>query len=114
MKASIILATLLFIALISLLKVQSPNFTSSTGKALEKAILSVSCFILITFCLKPDLSTYLANSLGIGRGTDLILYIFGIFTFYSIVRLYKEIKILNSKVSTLIIELSLLTNRVKS
>lgn len=40
-----------------------------------QAILAVGGVILITFVIAPDLSTQVANFVGIGRGVDLILYL---------------------------------------
>ena len=44
------------------------------------------------FILYPDLSTHLANYIGVGRGADLILYIFIIFSLFHQVNIASRFK----------------------
>lgn len=55
-------------------------FVSLTGKtyftqAWKKVLLMFFMTAMVLFVLYPDLSTQIANILGIGRGADLLLYI---------------------------------------
>jgi hypothetical protein len=75
---------------------------------------SVRLFIIVFltagvfFVLLPELTTALANQLGIGRGADLLLYVFVIFTLYHFVyslaehnRLLKMVTLLSREIALL-------------
>jgi hypothetical protein len=64
-------------------------------------------FILIIFSLIPDLTTFLANYLGIGRGIDL-LFIVGILgAYYLLFRLYLNIENINQDINKLVTEIAI-------
>jgi small membrane protein len=48
----------------------------------DRLILFVLSICGVVLILNPGLSTWVANSVGIGRGTDLILYLFIIFSLF--------------------------------
>lgn len=63
-----------------------------------------SCFILVLISLIPDLTTFLAKYLGIGRGIDL-LFIVGILgAYYLLFRLYLKIENINQDINKLVTE----------
>ncbi len=50
----------------------------------------------------PDLSTYVARSIGIGRGTDLILYIFVILSLFNHVNLVSRIRTIERHLTVIV------------
>ena len=57
--------------------------------------------------LLPEYTTLIANLLGVGRGTDLILYFFGIFTVFALVVLYTRVNAQNLQITELIRHLAI-------
>ncbi len=63
-----------------------------------RTVLTDRIILLLLACggvvlvIHPDLSTRLANSIGIGRGTDLILYVFILFSLFYFVGISSELK----------------------
>ncbi len=55
-------------------------------------IIAIS-FVLIVgfFVLVPDFTTSIAQLLGVGRGTDLVFYLFALGTAFAIILLYSKI-----------------------
>src|SRR5260221_116515 len=53
------------------------------------AIALVGCAAVVI--LIPDLTTTIARFLGVGRGTDLIFYLFALGTVYAIILLYSKV-----------------------
>ena len=94
------------IGIISSLKVSSP-----TARSYEK--LSVLSLISVgsAMIIYPESTTYIANTLGIGRGTDLLLYMFIVATLYTSARIYLELKSLSLKISRLAIQIALISYR---
>jgi small membrane protein len=59
-------------------------------------ILAVSGIVLVLY---PDLSSKAANYIGIGRGTDLILYMFIIFMLFNYVSMVSRFKIIERQLT---------------
>ena len=63
-----------------------------------RTVLTDRIILLLLACgglvlvIYPDLSTRLANSIGIGRGTDLILYVFILFSLFYFVGISSDLK----------------------
>lgn len=57
--------------------------------------------------LKPDLTSNFANTLGIGRGVDAVLYISIVLLFYLLFRLHIFLEDIKREISSLIRELAL-------
>ena len=72
--------------------------------------------VFIIILLVPEISTRLADWLGIGRGVDLMLYIAITVVFYMVFRLYVKFEQLEQEVTTAVREVALrdLEDRVKS
>jgi small membrane protein len=66
-------------------------------------LLSVAWFSI----LLPDYTTVVANLLGVGRGADLILYLFGLFTVFSLIILYTHVRTLSLQMTALIRQLAI-------
>ena len=65
--------------------------------------------VLVAF---PDLSTRVANAVGIGRGADLVFYVFMLIVFAAIANLHLRLRAQNEVVTLLARELALATARV--
>jgi hypothetical protein len=55
----------------------------------------------VIFVLRPDASTRIAHFLGVGRGVDLMLYIFLIATVYALMQLYARVRTLDWQITQL-------------
>jgi len=56
----------------------------------------------IIFVLFPQLTTKIANKLGVGRGTDLILYVCIVFFLFVLIRMYARIRKLEQTVTKIV------------
>ena len=70
--------------------------------ALERMIYFILSLGGIAVILYPDMSTRLANHLGIGRGADLLLYIFIIFSLFHHVHIAARFKHLERQMTALV------------
>ncbi len=61
----------------------------------------------ILFVLAPDLSTDIARALGIGRGVDLVIYVFILAGLFYSITITSEIKRLNRQMTTLVRQIAL-------
>lgn len=58
---------------------------SQRVNAWKKIALVASMLVMIAVVIEPELLTYFANTIGVGRGTDLVLYVLSsVFIFYVI------------------------------
>jgi hypothetical protein len=72
----------------------------------------VSQFALgVLFVLKPDLSSQLARLVGIGRGTDLVLYLFIVFCYLSGLSILAKFRRLERQQTLLVRQLALAAAR---
>ncbi len=67
-------------------------------RLLGLSLLGVAWFAI----LLPDYTTRLANLLGVGRGADLIFYLFGLFTVFVFVILSTHTRTLSRQVTALV------------
>jgi len=67
-------------------------------RLLGLSLLGVAWFAI----LLPDYTTRLANLLGVGRGADLIFYLFGLFTLFVFVILSTHLRTLSRQITTLV------------
>lgn len=73
-------------------------------------LLFLSGIIGISF---PDLTVFIASQMGIGRGTDFVVYASIVLLFYLIFRLYSLVEDLRLQIVVLIREIAL-NNRIKT
>jgi len=66
-------------------------------------LLSIAWFSI----LLPEYTTVVANLLGVGRGADLILYVFGLFTVFALMILYTHVRLLSLQMTALIRQLAI-------
>lgn len=105
---------ILFVLILCLLGIaSSAKISSTTARSYEK--LGILALVLIGsgMTIFPEITTTVANSLGIGRGADLVFYLFMIFMIYVLARIYLELKLLSSKLSKLAIHLALSADKNK-
>lgn len=69
---------------------------STTADRLIYVVLSLVGLVFVAW---PDLSTRLAHTVGIGRGTDLVLYVFALFALFHFVTLESRLKSLEGKLT---------------
>ena len=73
----------------------------------ERLIYLLCALIGVILVIDPDLATHIANLLGIGRGTDLLFYLFIIVSLFYSASMNAEIKRLQRQVTTLARELAI-------
>ena len=75
-------AGLIIVSIVAIMKALSGRGTYAI-KAWKKLALVLLVVVMIVAILMPDLVTMVANIVGVGRGTDLLVYvIFAVFLFY--------------------------------
>lgn len=68
----------------------------------DRIIYLVLILAGITLALNPELSTRVANLIGIGRGTDLLLYTFVLFSLFHYVNMASHMKTLEQRLTVLV------------
>lgn len=64
-------------------------------------------FVGVVAVLFPDLVTRLANLLGVGRGTDLVLYAFVVAFLFAMVSIYQRLRDIEERYATLVRRMAL-------
>ena len=64
----------------------------SRGKGFNIFFLVVAALVSAVFVIRPDLTTKIARLLGVGRGTDFVVYISIMVFWYFIVQLFARIR----------------------
>jgi len=77
------------------------------NKTFYRLFLIVIAIIGVVFVLNPELTTKLANLVGVGRGTDLILYLCVIAFFLAFMVLYAKVRNLEAAQTELVRQLAL-------
>ena len=72
------------------------------NKRVEVLMFCVMGLAAIVFILFPDYATRIANMLGVGRGTDLLLYVLVLVFWMIFLRLYVRIRELETTLTQLI------------
>jgi small membrane protein len=73
-------------------------------KTLDLALLLVMITGAVVFILRPELTTRLAEKLGVGRGADLIFYLSILIFWFVILKLYARIRQLEKSFTQIIRE----------
>ena len=74
---------------------------------LDKLIAMLICFCALVSILFPDITMFFANLLGVGRGADLVFYLYIVASVFVFIALYSKIMNLNSAITTLSREMAL-------
>lgn len=98
MFLQIIITILVIIALSVVVKKKSQN-KLSVGQAATWVVMWL--IVLVVFWY-PESTSYLASSLGIGRGADLIVYAAILAMFYMIFKMYLRMDKLNSDITKVV------------
>ena len=61
----------------------------------------------LTFVVQPDLTTRIANLVGIGRGADLVFYLSTLFLFFLNFNFYIRVRALDERLTRIVRELAL-------
>jgi len=69
------------------------------AKLVYRSLAFLLCLTAIIFVMFPDLTTVIARSLGVGRGTDLLVYVSLIAGVHAILLLYKKTRDLERKIT---------------
>jgi len=77
------------------------------NRFLNRLFLLGAFLVTALFVLYPSLTTRIANWLGVGRGTDLILYLSIVLLIFVLLMMYSKIKKLEEAVTTLLREKAL-------
>jgi len=90
---------LLILTTVGLLFVYLAYFRSKLWDRVVVLLLLAAAWVSI---LLPELTTKIANMLGVGRGADLIIYFFALFTLYALVLLYTNVQTLTLQLTALV------------
>jgi hypothetical protein len=77
----------------------------------DRIILLALMLAGVVLVLDPGLSTWVANRIGIGRGTDLIMYLFILFSLFRFVGISAETKRTQRQLTLLVRELAIMAAR---
>lgn len=75
---------------------------NSNIRSLYRLVIIISLFSGIIFVIKPEWTSIVANFLGIGRGTDLIFYLFIIVVLLKLLTMDATINSMQKKITELI------------
>lgn len=90
---------LLILLTVGLLFVYLAYFRSKLWDRVVVLLLVAAAWFSI---LLPEFTTIVANMLGVGRGADLIIYLFALFTLYALVLLYTNVQTLTLQLTALV------------
>ena len=68
----------------------------------DRVIYLALAWVGIVLVLVPDLSTAMANLVGIGRGTDLVLYVFVVFSLFHFVTLASHLNNIERRITAVV------------
>lgn len=88
------------VILLAITSVRSRMF----GRAVPLGLGAAAIFLV----LLPSAATVIAHSLGVGRGTDLVLYLSLILIFFLLLRFWAQTRQLESKVTELLRQVAIL------
>lgn len=70
-------------------------------------LMALLCLTAIFFILQPELTSRIANYFGVGRGADLVFYIFILLFWFIMLKLYARIRKLEATVTELARKISI-------
>jgi hypothetical protein len=71
---------------------------------LDRFLYALIALAAIIFVIDPALSTRIANAIGVGRGTDLILYAFIMFSLFQVVTVSASLREIERKLTLIVRE----------
>lgn len=103
-----VLAQIFLILCLSLIVYVSRNFESLRFRIFSRVAFTAVVLVSIVAVLFPEITSRIANSLGIGRGSDLVFYLSTLSQIGLIGILMAKFRELDSRMSKIVRELSLL------
>ncbi|MEJ5994698.1 DUF2304 domain-containing protein [Pedobacter sp. Du54] len=82
---------ILLIPLLLLIVLMLPRFRRH---AMSRLVMIIISFLGVLFILFPSLSNELAEYVGVGRGADLIIYLFMVFSFLYNIFMYAKLRMI--------------------
>ncbi|RYG21515.1 MAG: DUF2304 domain-containing protein [Chitinophagaceae bacterium] len=95
---------ILLIPLLLLIILMLPRFRKH---ALSRMIMILISLLGVVFVLFPSLSSKLAQYVGVGRGADLIIYVFIVFSFLYNIYMYAKLRIIQQDQTEIIKNIAL-------
>jgi hypothetical protein len=86
-------------------------FSRVRSGASDRLFLLGFGIVMIIIILQPSLATDVANFLGIGRGADLLLYLFSLFVVFCLILIYQKLRALDRTNTQIVRALSIMTAR---
>lgn len=96
------------VLLIGLIIVLISYFRWFRSAAFDKILIALILCAGMCFVIFPDITTRIANLLGVGRGADLLFYIAIIAFSYTLLLLYSKTKALEKQIASLVRRQSLM------
>jgi len=87
---------------------------TDTIRAIEKLLFLAITVAGLVFLASPHITTTIAHFLGVGRGTDLIVYFLSIAVMYMAISIYIEMKRSAARQATLVQDLALVKLQLAS
>lgn len=100
----LLIAAVLVLALLAL-----RSAPSSRGLAVRRVAMIVFTIAWIAAVLSPDSLTYIAQAVGVGRGTDLLLYVLVVAVALGSIGVYQRFMRLDDRIADLTRELAIVT-----
>lgn len=79
----------------------------SRSRLAGRLLILTFLFLLSILVLFPDITTWIANRLGVGRGTDFVFYVFALFVFYILMLVYFRLREQDRKITLLVRNLAI-------
>ena len=99
------------ILLAMLLLIGGVYFTTLSSRLASRLAVLGLLGMGVLFVINPDLTTRIARSVGVGRGTDLLLYLFCLASITMFLKLYKKHRTLEEKLTQVARQVALLGAR---
>jgi hypothetical protein len=91
-----------FLLLVLILSIGWFYFTRARAQSSDRILLGLLLGLLTFLIIDPGISTEVANWLGIGRGVDLLLYLFSLFVLFCFALVYLELRNLKSQLTEIV------------
>jgi small membrane protein len=79
----------------------------SRSRLAGRIVMILFIITLSIFVLFPDITTWIANRLGVGRGTDFLFYAFALFVLYALSMIYLRLRDQDRKITQMARSLAL-------
>jgi hypothetical protein len=87
-------------------------FVGIRSQLSDRILFGILLCSMVIIIIQPALATDVANLLGIGRGVDLLFYLFSLFVLYCLILIYRKLREIE-RITTQIIQAQSLMNAKK-